>query len=105
MINNFRPYIDSTTICGALFSEPQSSNAVQQMKVERRQAHTLFGVVSLFFIGHAVRIVLNLHEIFAVQGLISQEQDYDEEDYEYDYDDYESNPCITPLPLWSLVRT
>ena len=34
------------------------------MKSENRQAHTLFGVVSLFLIGHLFRMILNLHEVF-----------------------------------------
>ena len=34
------------------------------MKSENRQAHTLFGVVTLFLIGHLFRMVLNIHEVF-----------------------------------------
>ena len=34
------------------------------MKSENRQAHTLFGVVALFLIGHLFRMILNLHEVF-----------------------------------------
>ena len=34
------------------------------MKSENRQAHTLFGVVSLFLLGHLFRMILNLHEVF-----------------------------------------
>ena len=34
------------------------------MKSENRQAHTLFGVATLFLIGHLFRMVLNIHEVF-----------------------------------------
>ena len=33
-----------------------------QMQIENRQAHTLFGVVTLFLLGNSLRIVLNIHE-------------------------------------------
>ena len=99
-------------------SASQSSRTIHKMNVERRQAHTLFGVVSLFFVGHAVRIGLNLHEmsdVFAPQNEANDTIDYDNEntldtyDYEYSegssdyYEIYEENPCVTSLPLWSLV--
>ena len=40
-----------------------------RMKSENRQAHTLFGVVSLFLIGHLFRMILNLHEVFMTDSL------------------------------------
>ena len=42
----------------------QAQNQQSRMKSENRQAHTLFGVVALFLIGHLFRMVLNLHEVF-----------------------------------------
>ena len=41
------------------------------MKSENRQAHTLFGVVSLFLIGHLFRMILNLHEVFMSDSIDS----------------------------------
>lgn len=49
------------------FSTADSAQAQTQhtrIKSENRQAHTLFGVVALFLIGHLFRMILNLHEIF-----------------------------------------
>ena len=34
------------------------------MNVENKQAHTLFGVIALFFVGHLFRIVLNINDIY-----------------------------------------
>jgi hypothetical protein len=34
------------------------------MQIENRQAHTLFGVVTLFLLGNSLRIFLNIHEAF-----------------------------------------
>jgi len=42
----------------------QAQNQQARMKSENRQAHTLFGVVALFLIGHLFRMILNLHEVF-----------------------------------------
>ena len=42
----------------------QAQNQQSRMKSENRQAHTLFGVVTLFLIGHLFRMVLNIHEVF-----------------------------------------
>ena len=44
------------------------------MKSENRQAHTLFGVVSLFLIGHLFRMILNLHEVFMSDSVDSDIQ-------------------------------
>ena len=44
------------------------------MKSENRQAHTLFGVVSLFLIGHLFRMILNLHEVFMSGSMDSDNQ-------------------------------
>ena len=44
------------------------------MKSENRQAHTLFGVVSLFLIGHLFRMILNLHEVFMSDSVDSHIQ-------------------------------
>jgi hypothetical protein len=63
------------------------------MNVENRQAHTLFGVVTLFFLGHALRIFLNLHEIGHEKLPVV---DFDSPDYVY-------NPCVTHWPYWIMV--
>ncbi len=34
------------------------------MQIENRQAHTLFGVVTLFLMGNSLRIILNIQEAF-----------------------------------------
>ena len=63
------------------------------MKLEIRQAQTLFGVVALFFIGHTLRIFLNLHEIsvkpWQINDLIGDER---------------NRGCVSILPFWNHVR-
>ena len=55
-------------LCIILFVSTADSAQVQtqhsRMKSENRQAHTLFGVVALFLIGHLFRMILNLQEVF-----------------------------------------
>lgn len=48
-------------------------NQQSRMKSENRQAHTLFGVVSLFLIGHLFRMILNLHEVFMADSMESHD--------------------------------
>ena len=50
-----------------LFSGVQTQ-AANHNSLEIRQAQTFFGVVALFFIGHTLRIFLNLHEITLLHG-------------------------------------
>ena len=54
------------------------------MGTEGRQAHTLFGVAAAFVIGHLLRNILNLHEIF------------------FDPDGHEEG-CASKWPLWTMV--
>ena len=56
----------------------------QQMAVENRQSHTLFGVAGLFVLGHMLRILLNLHEMANIKRAA------------------ESN-CLAAWPLWAMV--
>ena len=69
------------------------SQAANQLKLEIRQAQTLFGVVALFFIGHTLRIFLNLHEIsvkpWQISDLIGDER---------------NRGCVSILPFWNHVR-
>ena len=60
-----------------------------QMKVESRQAHTLFGVVFLFFVGHTLRICLNMEELFVSRAT---------PEYKLRNED-----CGSPIPFWALV--
>ena len=50
-----------------IFSGVQTQ-AANHNSLEIRQAQTFFGVVTLFFIGHTLRIFLNLHEITLLHG-------------------------------------
>ena len=34
-----------------------------QMRAEHRQTHMLFGIATIFIIGHSLRIVLNIYEL------------------------------------------
>ena len=69
------------------FTASLPGSAVHKMNVENRQAHTLFGVVGLFCMGHTLRMVLNLHEIFSK------------------IDENSGNSgCYILLPFWILVR-
>ena len=68
----------------SLFSALQNSQLKRQMGTEGRQAHTLFGVAAAFVIGHLLRNILNLHEIF------------------FDPDGHEEG-CASKWPLWTMV--
>ena len=63
----------------------QKSQATRSLEAENRgQAHTLFGVVALFFMGHVFRVVFNVHEIYLTSSF-----------------DRKLNPgCASHLPFW-----
>ena len=50
--------------------QTQSHHLQQHMKdqiaLENRQVHMLFGVVTLFFVGYALRMVLNINELHLI---------------------------------------
>ena len=62
-----------------------------QMNVENKQAHTLFGVIGLFFFGHLFRIVLNINDIY----LFSFRE----------VDEATNCDCVVDMPLYTLVST
>ena len=57
-----------------------SYHASQQMKnqiaLENRQAHMLFGVVTLFFIGYTLRMVLNVNELHVMLTRSKEEAEH-----------------------------
>ena len=73
-----------------MFAFTASQQDQDQLNIENRQARTLFGVVFLFFIGHTLRIILNLEEIFA-----NRESE--------EYKSRNSN-CGVPIPYWAMVN-
>ena len=60
-----------------------------QMNVENKQAHTLFGVIGLFFFGHLFRIVLNINDIY----LFSFRK----------VDEATNCDCVDLVPIYTLV--
>ena len=69
----------------------QSHHFQRQMKnqitLENRQVHMLFGVVILFFVGYALRFVLNVNELHSI---LSNNND--------------KSKCPSELPSWIHVR-
>lgn len=60
-----------------------------QMNVENKQAHTLFGVIGLFFFGHLFRIVLNINDIYLLSFReVNKATNCD---------------CVVDLPLYTFV--
>ena len=66
------------------------TQAANRNNLEIRQAQTFFGVVALFFIGHTLRIFLNLHEIWVHE--IGESAN-----------DEQNRGCVSPLPFWNQV--
>ena len=77
-----------------------------QLKIENRQAHTLFGVVFLFFLGHTLRIILNLEEMkrkFMVELMSGGEAN---ETIEWRNQTIDRNrDCESDVPYWAMVNT
>ena len=75
----------------AIGIQTQSHHLQRQMKnqitLENRQVNMSFGVVLLFFIGYALRLVLNLNELYST---LNKEDDKKE--------------CPARLPSWIHVR-
>ena len=46
-----------------------------QITLENRQVHMLFGVVILFFVGYALRFVLNVNELHSIISTNEEKQD------------------------------
>ena len=89
---------------------PAPGQVAAQMTLENRQSQTLFGVAFLFIVGHLLRVVLNLHELFTIDLIGQDEQQGDLPEYQ-DYDpntivdyDYYSDDCAHHWPFWSMVR-
>ena len=76
------------------------------MKIENRQAHTLFGVVFLFFLGHTLRIILNLEKMkrkFTVELMSGGEAN---ETIEWRNQAIDWNrDCESDIPYWAMVNT
>ena len=49
-------------------SKGVQTQAANHNSLEIRQAQTFFGVVALFFIGHTLRVFLNIHEMTLIHG-------------------------------------
>ena len=69
--------------------------ASNQFETERKLANILFGIVALFFCGHILRTVLNIHRYFIMESHSKV---------------IESHPvgngsCIVPTPFWIQVFT
>ena len=64
------------------------TQAANHNNLEIRQAQTFFGVVALFFIGHTLRVFLNLHEIWVEGDVVNEDQ---------------NRGCVGPLPFWNQV--
>ena len=58
-----------------------------QITLENRQVHMLFGVVFLFFVGYALRFVLNVNELHSILN-----------------NNDDKSKCPSALPSWIHVR-
>ncbi len=74
------------------------SHLGQCMRIEQRQAHTLFGVAFIFLSGHALRIILNLHEAIDSDVLTRVRQQLN-----HTMDTEEDSDCASPWPFWTMV--